>query len=126
MSETSIKTISELLNAEKWTRATLNSYTINNFKELDVLIKATLKEDTRKEVKELCDEHLNHTKNSIIALYLSGVLSLHNQTLDDSNLLMVISIFSDNHKWNIVEFLCNRILEFGENKYALRTLAAFS
>ena len=123
MSETSIKTISELLNAEKWTRATLNSYTINNFKELDVLIKATLKEDTRKEVKELCDEHLNHTKNSIIALYLSGVLSLHNQTLDDSNLLMVISIFSDNHKWNIVEFLCNRILEFGENKYALRTLA---
>ena len=122
MSETSIKTIGELLNAEKWTRATLNSYTINNFRELDVLIKKTIEEGTEKEVQELCDEHLNHTKNSIIALYLSGVLSLHNQMLDDTNLLMVINIFADNHKWNIVEFLSNRILEFGENKYALRTL----
>ncbi len=123
MSETSIKTISDLLNEEKWTRATLNSYTINNFKELDLLVDSTLDEGTQKEVQELCDEHLNHTKNSIIALYLSGVISLNNQMVDDSNLLMVISIFSDNHKWNIVEYLCERILEYGENKYALRTLA---
>lgn len=123
MSETSVKTVSELLNEEKWTRATLNSYTISNFKELDALITQTFVEETQKEIKELCDEHLTHTKNSIIALYISGVISLSKQMLDDSHLLMVISIFSDNHKWNIVEFLCNRILSFGENKYALRVLA---
>jgi transcription elongation factor GreA len=35
----------------------------------------------------------------------------------------LISIFTDNHKWNIVEYLCNRILEYGENKFALKTLA---
>ena len=28
-----------------------------------------------------------------------------------------------NHKWKIVEYLCKRILEFGENKIALSTLA---
>ncbi|MBI9100807.1 MAG: transcription elongation factor GreA [Spirochaetales bacterium] len=123
MSETSIKTISDLLNEEKWTRATLNSYTINNFKELDVIVEKTMKEETQEEVQEICDEHLHHTKNSIIGLYLSGVISLNNQMVDDSNLLMVISIFSDNHKWNIVEYLCERILAYGENKYALRTLA---
>ncbi len=33
-----LKTVTELLNEEKWTRATLNSYTITNFKDLDVLI----------------------------------------------------------------------------------------
>ncbi len=123
MSEKKVRVINELLNEEKWTRATLNSYTINNFKELDTLIEETIDSESQDEIKELCDEHLHHTKNSIIALYISGILSLRIQLIDDSNLVKLISIFSDNHKWNIVEFLCNRILEFGENKYALRTLA---
>ena len=42
--------------------------------------------------------------------------------MDDTNLIMLISIFMDNHKWNIVEYLAERILAYGENKYALRTL----
>ena len=67
--------------------------------------------------------HLRHTRNSIIALYLSGIVSLSKQLVDDSNLVALISIFSDNHKWNIVEYLANRILEYGENKFALKTLA---
>ena len=33
-----LKTITDLLNEEKWTRATLNSYSITNFKDLDLLI----------------------------------------------------------------------------------------
>ena len=123
MSQKKIQVINELLNEEKWTRATLNSYTINNFKELDTLIDETIDDDTESEVKQLCDEHLQHTKNSIIALYISGIISLKRRLIDDSNLVMLIKIFSDNHKWNIVEYLCNRILQFGENKFALRTLA---
>jgi transcription elongation factor GreA-like protein len=115
--------ISDLMNEEKWTRATLNSYTINNFKELDTLIEQTISEEIQSEVKTLCDEHLSHTKNSIIALYISGILALSRQMLDDSNLLNLINIFQDNHKWNVVEFLCLRMLEFGENKFALRILA---
>ena len=35
----------------------------------------------------------------------------------------LVSIFIDNHKTQIVEHLCKRVLEFGESKYALRTLA---
>ena len=45
------------------------------------------------------------------------------QNIDDSKFISLIDLFKENHKWNIVEFLCNRILEYGENKYALRTLA---
>ncbi|MBN2532801.1 MAG: transcription elongation factor GreA [Spirochaetales bacterium] len=123
MEEDIIKILKEQLNKEKWTRATLNSYTINNFKELDEIIVKADTEEVRKEIKEVCEEHLYHSKNSIIALYISGVLSLKEHMVDDSHLIMLISIFFDNHKWNIVEFLCNRILEFGANKYALRTLS---
>ncbi len=118
-----IERITQSLNEEKWTRATLNSYTITNFEELDELIQQTEEQDLSAEVKELCDEHLGHTKNSIIALYLSGILALKRQMIDDTNMVVLIDIFRGNHKWNIVEFLCSRILEFGENKYALRTLA---
>ena len=118
-----VKRVSQLLNEEKWTRATLNNYTINNFKELDVLINELFEEGAEVEAKKTCDEHLKHTKNSIIALYISGIIAISRQQVDDSNIVTLIDIFSDNHKWNIVEYLCNRILEFGENKFALRTLA---
>ena len=123
MSEKLMSSIGELLNEEKWTRATLNNYTVNNFKELDKILEEVFQESVEEDVANLCDEHLQHTKNSIIALYISGVLNLSRQTVDDTNLIMLISIFTDNHKWNIVEYLCERILQFGENKSALRTLA---
>lgn len=123
MSEQMVNMINDMLNEEKWTRATLNNYTINNFKELDELIEKIQADDSQDEVKALCDDHLAHTKNSIIALYISGIISLSKQLIDDSNLIMLINIFSDNHKWNIVEYLSKRMLQFGENKYALRTLA---
>lgn len=123
MSENIINKIENLLNEEKWTRATLSNYTIANFKDLDELIAEVIRNESETEVKQICDEHLEHTKNSIIALYLSGIIALNRQLVDDSNLLMLIKIFSDNHKVNIVEYLSNRILGFGENKYALRVLA---
>lgn len=117
-----IRRVREMLNEEKWTRATLNSYTIKNFEDLDAFIKDILQENLAGEVQAICDEHLHHTKNSIIALYLYGILALSQQFVDDSRLVTLTTIFVDNHKWNIVEYLCNKILEYGENKFALRTL----
>ncbi len=123
MPENLVKSVSDLLNEEKWTRATLNSYSISNFKELDETIAEVRKAELDSEIKDLAEEHLKHSKNSIIALYLAGIISLRRQQVDDSHLVGLINIFTDNHKWSIVEYLCQRILEFGENKYALRTLA---
>ncbi len=118
-----VSKINDLLNEEKWTRAALSNYTIKNFEELDSSVKEILESNTQDEIRDLCEEHLDHSKNSIIALYISGIISLHKQQIDDSHLVELINIFSGNHKWNIVEFLCERILKFGENKMALRVLA---
>ena len=118
-----VKEISELLNEEKWTRATLNNYTVSNFKELDKLIDKNVTKESEADIKELCDEHLLHTRNSIIALYISGIITLSKQQIDDTQLVTLINIFADNRKWKIVEYLCDRILQYGENKFALRTLA---
>jgi len=123
MPEKIIENVSGMLNEEKWTRATLNDYAIGNFQELDGVIDTVIANGVQDDVQGICDEHLEHTKNSIVALYISGVISLSKQQVDDTHLLNLIGIFADNHKWTAVEYLCRRILDFGENKEALRTLA---
>ncbi len=123
MSEALLKSVQEILNEEKWTRATLSNYSTNQFKELDEILKDARDARAYDELKNLCDEHLGHTKNSIIGLYISGMIALSRQLIDDSALVNLITIFVDNHKWNIVKYLCERILDYGESKYALRMLA---
>ncbi|GHV42530.1 transcription elongation factor GreA [Spirochaetia bacterium] len=118
-----LKNLQETLNEEKWTRATLSNYSTNQFKELDAVLKEGREAHLYDELKTLCDEHLVHTKNSIIALYISGMIALSRQLIDDSALINLVSIFVDNHKDAIVKYLCERILDYGESKFALRTLA---
>ncbi|MDR0389148.1 MAG: transcription elongation factor GreA, partial [Spirochaetaceae bacterium] len=123
MSEGLLKNVQEMLNEEKWTRATLSNYSTNQFKELDQILKNARDEKVSDELKKLSDEHLVHTKNSIIALYLSGMIALSRQLIDDAALTNLVSIFVDNHKWGIVKYLSERILDYGESKFALRMLA---
>lgn len=118
-----IEKITEMLNEEKWTRATINSYTVNNFEELDDQINSESNKNNWIKIKEICDEHLGHTKNSIIGLYISGIISLEKHLIDDSNIVQLINLFYDNRKWQLVEFLCLRLLKYGENGLALRSLA---
>ncbi|MDR1326511.1 MAG: transcription elongation factor GreA [Treponema sp.] len=119
------KNIQEMLNEEKWTRATLSNYSASHFKELDQVLEEARQERAYDEVKSTCDEHLIHTKNSIIALYLSGMISLSRQLVDDSAMVNLVNIFVDNHKWNVVKHLCERILDYGESKFALATLVLY-
>jgi transcription elongation factor GreA len=121
--QTLLKNLNETLNEEKWTRASLGNYSTNQFKELDAILKTARDEKIIDELKKNCDEHLIHTRNSLIALYLSGMIALSRQIIDDSAMINLVSIFLDNHKWGIVKYLCERILDHGESKYALRTLA---
>lgn len=124
MSEELVKSVQEMLTEEKWTRATISNYSKNNFIELATIVENARNENCIDEIKAACDEHLSHTKNSIIALYISGMLGLKKGTLDNSSLVSLVEIFQDNHKANVVTYLCESILEEdASNKFALRTLA---
>lgn len=124
MSEELVKFVQDQLNEEKWTRAAISNYSRNNFIELAATVAKANEENCIDEIKTICDEHLSHTKNSVIALYLSGMLGLKKKALDNSSLITLIDIFTDNHKNNIVTYLCETILDEDENnKFALHTLA---
>ena len=123
MSDVLEKNVRDIFNEEKWTRAAITNYSINNFKELDTLIEEAKKNRHLDELKTLSDEHLSHNKTSITALYISSIIALSKQLLDDSSLITLVTLFIDNHRMQIVEYLCQRVLEFGDSKFALRTLA---
>ena len=123
MSEIVLKNVQQMLNEEKWTRAALSNYSANQFKDLDGILKQAEEGRFEHELQKLCDEHLLHTKNSIIALYMGGMSALAQQIIDDAAMVSLVTIFMDNHKWGIVKYLCERMLEKGESKFALRTLA---
>ena len=115
--------ISHLLNEEKWTRAAISSFSVSNFDELDNIIKEIADDETKAAVLEDCDEHLSHNKNSIIGLYISGILTLSRNRLDDNNMLQLLGLFTEAGKWNVAEALCNKMLAMGVNKSALKILA---
>jgi transcription elongation factor GreA len=118
-----IQKVQEMLNEEKWTRAAMSAYTASNLKELDAILEEASRDKVLDEMKAMCDEHISRNKTSVIALFLSGVISLMRQQIDDSAMVSLLDIFADGKRWNVVEFICNRILDYGENRTALRRLA---
>ncbi|MCQ2591820.1 MAG: transcription elongation factor GreA [Treponema sp.] len=125
MKEALIQSVQEMLKEETWTRATISNYTQNNLEKLADIVDQTKAADCENEILTLCKDHLAHTKDSIIALYLTGVLSLLKGSLDNSNFETLVDIFQKNHKESIVTYLCEDILEKEpSNKFALRTLAS--
>ena len=97
MSDVLEKNVRDIFNEEKWTRAAITNYSINNFKELDTLIEEAKRNHYLDELKKLSDEHLSHNKTSITALYISSIIALSKQLLDDSSLITLVTIFIDNH-----------------------------
>lgn len=117
--------VQDMLKEETWTRATISNYTKNHLIELANILEQAKKEDVADEVKAICDEQLASNRDSIIALYISGMLALKKGTLDTSALETLVDIFRKNHKENVVVYLCETILEDdASNKFALRTLAS--
>ena len=124
MAENLVQSVQDMLKEETWTRATISNYTQNNLKELADIVEKARSENCVDEILELSEEHLSHTKDSIIALYLSGIFSLQKGILDNNSLETLVDIFQKNHKEAIVSYLCENILEDSpNNKFALRTLA---
>ena len=124
MAEDLLKEAQDLLKEESWTRAAISNITQNDIQKLEKYVDRAVQEGKVLEVRELCDEHLTRSKDSITALYISGMLALLQKTLDNSALVSLVDILNKNKKEAIVEYICAYILEKDENnKFALRALA---
>ncbi|MCR5189415.1 MAG: transcription elongation factor GreA [Treponema sp.] len=119
-----IKEVQEMLKEESWTRTTLDNYTENNLKNVATIVERARNENCVKELYEICEEKLSHTKDSVAALYICGILDLQKGSLDYSNLITLVDLFKKYNKSSVIEYLCTGILDDDpNNKFALRTLA---
>ncbi len=119
-----IQELKNMLGEEKWTLAQLQACTVSYFTEWDEKIK-TINKDDMIEAKQVCDEYFDTTnKNSVIARYVSGMITLFNRPQEDNiAFLDLISSFEQVKHWNLVEYLCKKVLAVNESKPALRLLA---
>ncbi|MBQ4378632.1 MAG: transcription elongation factor GreA [Treponema sp.] len=125
MSKELVDLVQAKLKEDTWTRATISNYSKNDLIELTSLVEKAKSEDCVSEIKAISDEQLSHTKDSITALYISGMLGLKQGSLDNTYLETLVDIFQNNHKEPIVVYMCETILaDDKSNKFALRTLAA--
>ena len=124
MSESLIELVQDKLKEEAWTRAAIGNVTQNAIMDLSKIVDDAFAQDCATQVRELCDEHLAHSKDSISALYISGMIALRQGAIDNSALIALVDIFSKNKKEQGIVDICKTILADDENnKFALRTLA---
>ncbi|HEO65801.1 MAG TPA: transcription elongation factor GreA, partial [Spirochaetes bacterium] len=117
-----LKNVFEQLTEEKWTRTTIDNYSKRNFILLDEIIKSAEKENIAEDLRLLCIDHLNQSPKSIIALYIAGIITYEQEIIDDSYILQIINLFKENKKWQVLEYLAEKVLTYGESKFALITL----
>ena len=117
------KSVQEMLREEHFTSASIRDYSNKNLSELSTIVNNARETGCEDELKEMCDEHLSHTKDSIIASYISGMLALSKGSLDTSSLEWLVDTFMNHKKIPVVEGICEAILKKDEkNTFALRTL----
>ena len=110
MAENLIESVQEKLKEETWTRATITNFTSTSLNELAGFVDKAKSEGVTDEIIAACYEHLAHTKDSVSALYLAGMLSLYKGNLDDTCLETLTDILLKNHKEQKVISLCDSIL----------------
>lgn len=111
------------LNEEKWTRTAINNYTIKNFEDLDALVQEFSDNHIQKEISAITNDYLTKNRNSIIALYISTIFQLKEGRFEDGSPYSLLKIFSDNLKWNIVEYIALKINNSGlKDKLVIRSL----
>lgn len=119
-----IQELKNILAEEKWTLAQLQSCNISYFTEWDEKIR-TINNEDQIEAKQVCDEYFDQqNKNSVIARYISGMITLFTRPQEDNiAFLDLISSFEQVKHWELVEYLCQKVLSVNESKPALRLLA---
>ncbi len=113
-----------LFKEEQWGRIEAKDIGISKFKILDDLFNKFVSGGWVEEASAMCKGHLAENPDSIIGSYLLGCLGYHSGQIEDTVYLRkLIDLYVGNHKWAVVEKISEKILEYGENRIALKSLA---
>ena len=125
MSE-AIQKLENIFSEETFTRKPLLNYTTKYFFDLAAVINDINDNDDINAAIDTAKLQLEKNPNHISALYANGLLNLKIENYSEGSLDKLLGIFKNAKKWNIVEFIAQKILdEYYESDYALRYLANY-
>ncbi|MCL1864401.1 MAG: transcription elongation factor GreA [Spirochaetes bacterium] len=114
-----------LFKEEAWGRLDFKDVGISRFKILDDIFNSIIEDNAADEAIKICKEQLEEQPGSISASYIAGLLGYEFEKIDEKKYLRrLIEKFTENHKWAVVEIISEKILEYGESSFALRSLAS--
>lgn len=116
--------IESLFKEETWGRIDPKDIGISKLKILEDLLNNIESEGLSADVAQSCRDHIKEFPQSITARYLLGIIAYQGNITDDKVYLKsLIDLFHGSHKWAVVEHVSQKILEYGENRFALKSLA---
>lgn len=119
-----IERVHSMFKEEMWGRLDPKDVGISRFRILDDLFNSVVAAGIVKEVRDICKEHIQNHPDSIVASYLIGLTGYHLDIIDDKmEMRRLIDMYQKYHKWVIVELLSEKVLEYGESSFALKSLA---
>ncbi|OEJ13702.1 transcript cleavage factor [Brachyspira hampsonii] len=125
MSE-ALQKLEKVFSEETFTRKPLLNYTAKYFVDLSGILNDINDNDDINSAIETAKMQLDKNPNHISALYANGFLNLKIENYSEMSLEKLLGIFKNAKKWNIVEFISQKILdEYYESDYALRYLANY-
>ncbi|MDY6969921.1 MAG: hypothetical protein SVR08_14865, partial [Spirochaetota bacterium] len=120
-----LEKINSIFKEEQWGRIEPKDVGISKFKILDDLFNNLVSSGYVDETLSICKEHLEDHPDSITAKYIVGIIGYHQEQIEDTIYLRkLIDLFTVHHKWFLVERISEKILEYGENRIALKALAS--
>ena len=125
MSE-ALQKLENVFSEETFTRRPLLNYTAKYFVDLSGILNDINDSNDINSAIETAKMQLDKNPNHISALYANGFLNLKIENYSEMSLEKLLGIFKNAKKWNIVEFISQKILdEYYESDYALRYLASY-
>lgn len=125
MSE-ALQKLENVFSEETFTRRPLLNYTTKYFVDLSGILNDINDNNDINSAIETAKMQLDKNPNHISSLYANGFLNLKIENYSEMSLEKLLGIFKNAKKWNIVEFVSQKILdEYYESDYALRYLASY-
>lgn len=121
-----LQKLENIFSEETFTRRPLINYTVKYFADLASAVSAISGDEDINSVIDMAKVQLERNSQHIAALYSIGLLNFKRNNYTDQSLERVLFIFKNAKKWNIVEYIAQKILdEYYESDYALRYLASY-
>lgn len=125
MSE-ALEKLENIFSEETFVRKPLANYTVKYFTDLSSIIDDINDNTEIDSIIDTAQMQLSKKQQHISAMYSCGFFNLKKENYSDNNLDKLINLFKNAKKWNIVEYISQKILdEYYECDYALRYLASY-